>query len=215
MLNQPPSPKDTSADIDFQQQVDVITFDEMDLNRPSLPSKPEPANPKRKREQKGKDVVEVGRSCLAHEDEAQRAAKQQKEQIATLKKKLEEAQKLKDQAEKLKAKIEKAKIEAEKARDRAEQDGYDVSVAKTKDTFRAKVPAEQLKEPEVSKETSSNKTAEVPQDGAASQGFEQALASITMPVEGAPKEKEKTIPTESAKPANKTFKDKLQIKLKQ
>ena len=44
----------------------------------SLPSKPEPANPKRKREQKGKEVVEAGRSCPVHEDETQRAAKQQK-----------------------------------------------------------------------------------------------------------------------------------------
>ena len=36
-----------------------------------------------------------------------------------------------------------------------------------------------------------------------------------MPAEGAPKEKEKTIPTEADKLANKTSKDKLQIKLKQ
>ena len=74
---------------------------------------------------------------------------------------------------------------------------------------------EQTKETKVSKKTSSDKAAEVPQDGAASQGFEQALASITMPAEGAPKEKEKTIPTKAAKPASKTSKDKLQIKLKQ
>ena len=73
---------------------------------------------------------------------------------------------------------------------------------------------EQLKEPEASKETSSVKAAEVPQDGVASQGFEQALASTTMPAEGASKEKEKTIPTEVDKPANKNSKDKLQIKLK-
>ena len=64
------------------------------------------------------------------------------------------------------------------------------------------------------KETSSDKAAEVPQDGAASQGFEQALASTIMPAEGAPKEKEKTIPTKVDKPANKNSKDKLQIKLK-
>ena len=74
---------------------------------------------------------------------------------------------------------------------------------------------EQTKEPEVSKEISSDKAAEVPQDGAASQGFEQALASVTMPTEGAPKEKEKMIPIEAAKLASKTSKDKLQIKLKQ
>ena len=59
-----------------------------------------------------------------------------------------------------------------------------------------------------------NKAAEVPQDGVASQGFEQALASITIPTKEAPKEKEKTIPTEADKPANKTSKDKLRIKLK-
>ena len=45
---------------------------------PSLPSKPEPTDSKRKREQKGKDVVETGRSHPTREDEAQRAAKQQK-----------------------------------------------------------------------------------------------------------------------------------------
>ena len=46
--------------------------------QPPQPIKPEPADPKRKREQKGKDVVEIGRSCPTREDEAQRAAKQQK-----------------------------------------------------------------------------------------------------------------------------------------
>ena len=46
--------------------------------QPSLPSRPEPVDPKRKRVQRGKDVVETGRSCPTHEDEAQRAAKQQK-----------------------------------------------------------------------------------------------------------------------------------------
>ena len=44
---------------------------------PSLPSRPEPADPKRKIEQKGKDVVETGRSHPTHKDEAQRAVKQQ------------------------------------------------------------------------------------------------------------------------------------------
>ena len=47
-------------------------------SQPSLPSRPEPADPKRKKEQKGKDVVEPGRSRPTREDEAQRAAKQQK-----------------------------------------------------------------------------------------------------------------------------------------
>ena len=46
--------------------------------QPSLPSRPEPVDPKRKREQKGKDVVEAGKSRSVHEDEIQRAAKQQK-----------------------------------------------------------------------------------------------------------------------------------------
>ena len=46
---------------------------------------------------------------------------------------------------------------------------------------------EQSKEPKVLKETSSDKAAEIPQDRAASQGFEQALASTIMPAEGAPK----------------------------
>ena len=73
---------------------------------------------------------------------------------------------------------------------------------------------EQPKEPKVLKDTSSNKAAKVPQDGATSQGFEQALASTIMPAEGAPKEKEKTIPIEADKPVNKNSKDKLQIKLK-
>ena len=63
-----------------------------------------------------------------------------KEQIAALRKKLEEAQKLKDQAERLKDEAEKAKIEAEKARDEAEQHGYDVGVAETEETLRAEVP---------------------------------------------------------------------------
>ena len=73
---------------------------------------------------------------------------------------------------------------------------------------------EQIKEPEVPKEISSDKAVEVPRDGAASQGFEQALASVTMPVEEGPKEKEKVIPTKAAKQASKISKDKLQIKLK-
>ena len=68
-------------------------------------------------------------------------------------------------------------------------------------------------EPEVSKDTSSDKAVDVPQDGAASQGFEQALTSTTMPVEGASMDKEETIPTEVEKPTNKT--SKLHIKLKQ
>ena len=63
-----------------------------------------------------------------------------KEQLATLRKQLEEAQKLRDQAEKTKAKAEKAKAEAEKEKDEAEPQGYDVSVAKIEEAFRAEVP---------------------------------------------------------------------------
>ena len=37
--------------------------------------------------------------------------------------------------------VEEDKAKAEKERDEAEQHGYDVSVAKTKDTLRAEVPA--------------------------------------------------------------------------
>ena len=64
-----------------------------------------------------------------------------KEQIAALRKKLEEVQKLKYQAKRLKDEAEKAKVEAEKARDEAEQHGYDVEVAETEETLRAEVPA--------------------------------------------------------------------------
>ena len=46
--------------------------------QPSLPSRLKPTDLKRKREQKGKDVMETGRSHPTREDEAQRAAKQQK-----------------------------------------------------------------------------------------------------------------------------------------
>ena len=152
--------------------------------------------------------------------------------MATLNKKLEEAQKLQDQVEKLRA-------EAEKARNEAEQHGYDVDVAETEDTLRVQVPTvcrtycaqtwegalnragveafsklrrpkniyfplairasdlpstqgevastvadpvqeaqlqdplplNQSEQPEVSKDTSSDKAVEVPQDGAASQDF--------------------------------------------
>ena len=64
-----------------------------------------------------------------------------KEQLATLRKQLEGAQRLKDKVEKAKAEMEKAKAEAEKENNEAEQHDYDVSVAKTKDTLRAEVPA--------------------------------------------------------------------------
>ena len=60
-----------------------------------------------------------------------------------------------------------------------------------------------------------DKAAEVLEDGAASQDFEQALALVTMPAGEALKEKEEMIPTKAAKPASKISKDKIQVKLKQ
>jgi len=56
-----------------------------------------------------------------------------------------------------------------------------------------------------------DKGAEVPQDEAASQSFEQDLASTTILVGEVPKEKEKVVPPEVA---DKASKGKLQIKLK-
>ena len=46
--------------------------------QPSLSLKTEPVNPKRKREQKGKDVLDARRLLPTLEEESQRAAKQQK-----------------------------------------------------------------------------------------------------------------------------------------
>ena len=46
--------------------------------QPTLPSRIEQANPKRRIEQKGKDAMETGRPRPTSEEEAQRAAKQQK-----------------------------------------------------------------------------------------------------------------------------------------
>ena len=121
VFNQPLSPENTSDNLDYQQQVDIITSDKIGIQRksqrslldliesqpgrgapgkstqpklphpppkspqPSLPSRPDLADLKRKREQKGKDVVETGRSRPDHEDEIQRAAKQQKTGQTSLK----------------------------------------------------------------------------------------------------------------------------------
>ena len=46
--------------------------------RPTLSPRTEPSDPKRKRESKGKEVIEIEKSHPTPEDEAQRAAKQQK-----------------------------------------------------------------------------------------------------------------------------------------
>ena len=70
---------------------------------------------------------------------------------------------------------------------------------------------EQGKELEALKGASSDKVAESLQPGAASQSFEKELASTTLPVGGASKEKEKEIPLEAT---DKALKSKLQIKLK-
>ena len=64
-----------------------------------------------------------------------------KEELATLRKQLKEAQKLRDQVEKAKAEAEEAKAKAKREKDEAEHHGYDVGVAETKDALRAEVPA--------------------------------------------------------------------------
>ena len=61
------------------------------------------------------------------------------------------------------------------------------------------------------KDSSSDKVTEAPQPRVAFQDFEKQLASVTLPIEEALKEKEKEIPPEAA---NKAPKSKLQIKLK-
>ena len=79
---------------------------------------------------------------------------------------------------------------------------------------------EQAKEPEAPMEVSSDegrpldKATKVPQEGAAFEGFELALSSITMPAKEATKEKEKVAPPKVTIQADKTSKNKLQIKLK-
>ena len=46
--------------------------------QPPVPPRLDPANPKRKRDQKGKEIVQTGRSLPTQEDETQKAAKQKK-----------------------------------------------------------------------------------------------------------------------------------------
>ena len=70
---------------------------------------------------------------------------------------------------------------------------------------------EQGREQETLKDSSLDKVIEASQLGAASQDFEKQLASVTLLVEGALKEKEKEIPLEAA---DKAPKSKPQIKLK-
>ena len=70
---------------------------------------------------------------------------------------------------------------------------------------------EQAKEAEIQKGTSSDKVAEALQPGAAFESFEKDLASTTLLVGEAFKEKDKKVPP---KAADKAPKSKLQIKLK-
>ena len=46
--------------------------------QPTLPSRTEQVDPKKRREQKGKDIIETGRPRPTSEEDAHRAAKQQK-----------------------------------------------------------------------------------------------------------------------------------------
>ena len=71
---------------------------------------------------------------------------------------------------------------------------------------------EPAKETSASLETSLDKAVAVPEVEVAFQGFQQDLASIVMPAEGAAKDKEGVTTFEVDKPANQT--SKLQIKLK-
>ena len=70
---------------------------------------------------------------------------------------------------------------------------------------------EQAKEPEALQGAFSDKVAEALQPGTASQSLEKELASTTLPVGGASKEKEKEIPLEAI---DKAPKSKLELKLK-
>ena len=70
---------------------------------------------------------------------------------------------------------------------------------------------EKDKEPKAPKSTSSDKVVEPSQPEAASQSFAKELASTTLPIGGASKEKEKEIPPEAT---DKEPKSRVQIKLK-
>ncbi|XP_050290491.1 uncharacterized protein LOC126728748 [Quercus robur] len=75
------------------------------------------------------------------EDERKRrASAAAREQVAVLKKHLEETQKLREQAEKSREETERAKAKAEQATNEAEQKGYDLGVAKTEETLKVMVP---------------------------------------------------------------------------
>ena len=61
------------------------------------------------------------------------------EQVAVLKKHLEETQKLRKQAEKSREEAERAKAETEQATNEAEQIGYEIGVAETEETLRVEM----------------------------------------------------------------------------
>ena len=73
------------------------------------------------------------------------------------------------------------------------------------------VQLEQGREQETLKDSSLDKVTEAPQPEATSQDFEKQLTSVTLPIEGSLKEKEKKSPPEATDQAPKS---KLQIKLK-
>ena len=75
-----------------------------------------------------------------HLREANAELKSAREQIAAIKKHLEETQKLRERAEKSKEEAERAKAKAEQAMNEAEQKGYEIGIAETEETLRAKVP---------------------------------------------------------------------------
>ena len=75
-----------------------------------------------------------------HLREANAELKTAWEQVAVLKKHLEETQKLREQAEKSREEAEKAKAEAEQATNEAEQKSYEIGVAETEETLKAEVP---------------------------------------------------------------------------
>ena len=101
VFNQPPSPESISEEMSIQRkpQKSLMELIENQPRRgapgkstqpklsppspkspPSAPQPPQPIrpeliDPKRRKEQKGKDVVETGRSRPTREDEAQRATK--------------------------------------------------------------------------------------------------------------------------------------------
>ena len=104
VFDQPPSPKSLPEEMCIQRKpqkslLELIenqpgkggpgNFDQPKLppplpksppraSQPNLPSRTKQVDPKRRREQKGKDMMEIGRTRPTSEEEAHRVAKQQK-----------------------------------------------------------------------------------------------------------------------------------------